>query len=184
MQMLQGNASPAASGKWGPAPHCRQHGGAHPEGKIIPMGHPVPHAQLGPMPVFLATGTCHHAQGGVGYRLHPLFSSKRATQLLLCLPFLALGSRDWEILFLQGTQRTEPGRRILSVIPFTFPSLSALRSTGPCRDLCTSSCRFHLKWSNCVHCGRAMDPPGNSPCLVGAGQLFVGIRVHRGSSGN
>ena len=93
MQMLQGNASPAASGKWGPvlpAPHCRQHGGAHLEGKIIPMGHPCHRARLGLTPVFLATGTCDHAQGGVG-SMHPLFSLRRAAQRLQA----SCASRFW-----------------------------------------------------------------------------------------
>lgn len=69
MQMLQSNASPAACGQWGPAlpaPHCTQHGWAHPEGRIISVGHPVPRAGLGLFSVVLATGAFHHDQGVEG----------------------------------------------------------------------------------------------------------------------
>lgn len=75
MQMMQGNASPAASGKWGQG----SMEGAHLEGTTIPTGHPCCHAWLGLVPSFLVTETSHHAHGGVHYPLNPLFSLRRAT---------------------------------------------------------------------------------------------------------
>lgn len=125
MQVLQGNANPAASGKWGPAPHCRQHGGAHPEGKIIPIGHPVPCARLGLMPVFLATGTCHHARAGWVTPCTPFSPRGELPNLskLLCLPFLALVGRGGEVPLLQRTpedrawQRNPPRNPIYLLLP-------------------------------------------------------------------
>lgn len=149
--------------------------------------HMCRHGSLGFMPVFLATGACHHAQDGVGYPLHPLFSSGVATQPLQAFqafPFWHYSAKIGKSHISNKTQRTEPGRRIFSVILFTFSSLRALSSTRPHGDLHISSCRFCLKWSNRVHCGCATDPWDNSPCLVGAGQLFIGLWEHQGISGN
>lgn len=97
---------PLGSGSSASGPPLQAAWGTHPEGRVIPMGHTCHHGHLGFMPVFLATGTCHHAQDAVGYLLHPLFSSRIATQALqapLSLPFLALVCRDWEIPLLQQT---------------------------------------------------------------------------------
>lgn len=149
--------------------------------------HPCHQGHLRFMPVLLATGTCHHAQDGVGYSVHPLFSSGVVTQPLQAsqaFPFWHYSAEIGKSHISNKSQRTESGRRILPVILFTFSSLPALSSTRPHGDLHISSCRFHLKWSNRAHCGCATDPWGNSPCLVGAGQLFIGFWEHQGASSN
>ena len=86
MQMLQGNGRPVPSGKCSPAlPACHAGSmvGASSRRKNYSCGPPMPLCpSMGSCLHFLATRTCHHAQGRVGYPLHLLFSSGRATQLL------------------------------------------------------------------------------------------------------
>lgn len=172
--------------------------GTHSEGRVFPIGACATMAILGScLPFFatgthilgsvFATGTCHHAQDGVAYPLHPLFSSGVAIQPLQAsqaFPFWHYSAEIGKSHISNKSQRTEPGRRILSVILFTFSSLPALSSNRPHGDLHISSCRFCLKWANCVHCGCATDPWGKSPCLLGAEQLFIGFWEHQGTSGN
>lgn len=158
--MLPSNASPDASGKW---VQCFWHPtahGTHPEGRVTPIS------------TCATISTCWV----IVVATQPL----QASQAFRFWHYSAKGKSHIS----NKTQRTEPGRRILSVILFTFSSLPALSSTRPHGDLHISSCRFRLKWSNRVHCGCATDPWGNSPCLVGAGQLFIGLWEHQGTSGN
>lgn len=173
---MPSNACPDASGKW---VQCFWHPTAGSTGdssrrKSFSHRHACHQGHLGLMPVLLATGTCHHAQDGVGYPLHPLFSSGVATKPLQAsqaFPPWHYSAETGKSHKSNKSQRTEPGRRIFPVMLFTFSSLPALSSTRPHGDLHIFSCRFRLKWSNRVHCGSATDPWGNSPCLVGAGQL-------------
>lgn len=185
--MLPSNASPEASGKlvqrfWHPSAH-----GSHPKGRVIPISTCATMAVLGSCLYFWPQEPATMPRMRWVTPLHPLFSSGVATQPLQAFqafPFWHYSAKIGKSHISNKTQRTEPGRRIFSVILFTFSSLRALSSTRPHGDLHISSCRFCLKWSNRVHCGCATDPWGNSPCLVGAGQLFIRLWEHQGTSGN
>lgn len=70
--MLPSSASCAASGKWVQRfwhPTAGSTGDSS-RRKSYSHANTRHHGHLGFMLVFLATGTCHHAQDGVGYPLH------------------------------------------------------------------------------------------------------------------
>lgn len=85
MAGLEVEGSPAASGKWVQRFWHLTAGstGYSSRRKSFSHANTCHRGHVGFMPVFLAIGTCHHAQDGVGYHLHLLFSSRIATQLLL-----------------------------------------------------------------------------------------------------